>query len=167
MLLQIAAVVGIALGATELYSWYRNRTTYLLDSNLPAALAKQVVDALNNENDPVKLDALATQLAAYPLAAKLLRAKAAKIRTAQHKANPPPAPPKNVIYNPPAPPSPTPAPIVEPAQGDAQAPHIDPPVYVPPAPAALPPSLPNYGGGGAVPTDRGAIDEGGGDAVHD
>ncbi len=81
---------GLFVGAVVTAVVIKNRA---LDDDMPPDLKNRVKDALAHETDPSKLEAMADTLSAYPKAQALLRAKAAKLRTAQHKVNPPPVPP--------------------------------------------------------------------------
>jgi hypothetical protein len=83
--LAIGAAVGLAVGG-----WYY-KTHIALDSDLPADIKARVMNELATDDDPVKLEAFADTLQAYPKAQAALRKKAAGIRSHMLKANPVPS----------------------------------------------------------------------------
>lgn len=131
---------AVALGAAVFgVTAWKHRNTVVLDANLPAATRDAVLKALRDEDDPVKLDALADTLAAYPLAQAALRAKAANIRTHMNQANPP-------------------SPSVSPSTpvGPPQANPVASPDHIPPAQTVYdtspgPEVAPGQAGGGGAP----------------
>ncbi len=74
-ILAISAAVGLAVGG-----WYY-KTHIALDSDLPADIKARVMNELASDDDPVKLEAFADTLQAYPKAQAALRKKAAGIRS--------------------------------------------------------------------------------------
>src|SRR5579871_5712764 len=86
IVLGIAVVVFIAAAGHHKHPHHDHPaptagTVVELDRGMPPSVVAQVLTALGDESDPVRLDALASTLATYyPLAAGELRAKAAALR---------------------------------------------------------------------------------------
>lgn len=126
------------------------KQSYTLDRTMPQALVEQVLSAVTTETDPAKLEAFAAALEGqYPLAAGVLRTRAAALRAlppvlppprvtppARVPAPPPPAWPQPPQAGPVAPPPVQPAPAPAPVVVTPPAPVPGP--VVPPAPTAQP-----------------------------
>ncbi len=112
------------------------KQSYTLDRTMPQALVEQVLAAVTTETDPAKLEAFAAALEGqYPLAAGVLRSRAAVLRALPPvlpppRVTPPVAPPAQVPAPPPppaTPPAPIPGPVVPPAAQPALPPAPPPP----------------------------------------
>lgn len=121
------------------------KQSYTLDRAMPQALVEQVLSAVTTEMDPAKLEAFAAALEGqYPLAANVLRTRAAALR-----ALPPVLPPPRVT----PPPAQVPAPPPPPAwpQPPLAGPVVPPPVQPAPAPAPVVVTPPAPAPGPVVP----------------